>query len=100
MIKPSLQKRQEKYLAQTAGILHDAMEEGIIRRMDPRFAALALMGIIRGCGSVWVQDKSRIAALDLREIIKTIFYDGALTERGRRIKAAANRDTSARGSEQ
>lgn len=82
---PALRKRHKKFEERIAGILEAGMAKGQIRRMDPRFMAMGLIGLQRGFGAMWIgEEKHSMRADEMTEMVKAVFFHGALTKEGQR----------------
>jgi len=107
LVSPAMKKRHKWLEGEIARTLKEGMDKGLIRRMNPKFAAMGLIGIQRGFGAIWIaEEKGAITADQLTDMIKNMFFGGMLTEEGHRagMTGRANTDLTtgmaARGSEQ
>jgi len=106
MTIPYLRKRHKRFEKLVAGILAEGIERGLIRRMDPRYAAMGLIGLQRGLNAMWVDERKRdVEPEELTEMVKDAFFGGMLTEEGKRLRSSTRGRTSttnlaAQGSEQ
>lgn len=83
LAKPHIMRLHQQFVDRVEGVMKAGMEQGALRRGDPGAMTMALIGMLRGCGSMWVQDRKGASLDELTDTVKKLFFTGALANEGR-----------------
>ena len=77
---PQMIKLRDQSIKRIGKVITAGINQGVLRKADPRAMTMVLLGMLRGSAFIWVEGRHKLTLKELTEMVKKMFFEGALAE--------------------
>jgi len=77
---PQMIKLRDQSIKRIGKVITAGINQGVLRKTDPRAMTMVLMGMLRGSAFIWIEGQHKLTLDELTETVKKMFFKGALAE--------------------
>ena len=77
---PQMMKLRDQSIKRIGKVITAGINQGVLRKADPRAMTMVLMGMLRGSAFIWIEGRHKLTLDELTETVKKMFFEGALAE--------------------
>ena len=78
--QPQIRRLRNQIVKRVAEVIGTGIKKGALRKADPRAMTMVLLGMLRGSAFIWVEGRHKLTLKELTEMVKKMFFEGALAE--------------------